>query len=81
MYADYGKCWINVKFLQPELLIFSLSFACRCCFKKLRFPSHRKILALFCTRSKGSRSLLLCAISYYCKAHAWPAAVSIETRW
>lgn len=26
MYADYGKCRINVKFLQPELLIFSLSF-------------------------------------------------------
>ena len=39
MYADYGKCRINVTFLQPELLIFSLSFACRCCFKKLRFPS------------------------------------------
>ena len=39
MYADCGKCGIDITFLQPELLIFSVSFTCRRCFKKLHFPS------------------------------------------
>lgn len=70
----YNFCSLNCSFFHcpPRVAVALKSYASLVI---------EQILTLFCTRSKGSRSLLLCAISYYCKAHAWPAAVSIETRW
>lgn len=84
MYADYGKCRICVTFLQPELLMFSLSFP-RVSQLAVALKSYaslviEQMLTLFCTRSKGNRNLHVCVISYYCRAHAWPAVVSFQIR-